>query len=372
MSLKIEGQKGLELRAILQASPDLKTENLVSCFTPMMWSGESLALIDQRRLPTEEVSYVCSDWERVALAIKEMVVRGAPAIGITAAYGLVLASQKTSTDDLDAKRSMLDRAAEGLSQTRPTAVNLFWAIERMRSVWTSVGLLDLDRALEEEAVMIHLEDIQTCREMGAHGAALLGENVSILTHCNTGALATGGHGTALGVIRSAAARGQLKRVYADETRPFWQGARLTAWELHRDLIPVTVICDSMSAHFMRLGQVDAVFVGADRIAANGDTANKIGTYPLALIAEAHEVPFYVVAPKSTIDLSTHTGDEIPIEQRPDREVTHCGSQQVVPDGVKVENPAFDVTPASLITAIITEEGVINRGGYEEGLAALFT
>ena len=220
--------------------------------------------------------------------------------------------------------------------------------------------------------MIHLEDIETCRAMGHHGALLLGDNAKILTHCNTGALATGGHGTALGVIRSAAELGKLKQVYADETRPFWQGARLTAWELHQDRLPVKVICDSMSAHFMRRGEIDAVFVGADRIAANGDTANKIGTYPLAIIAQAHKVPFYVVAPKSTIDLSTPSGSEIPIEQRPEREVTHCGDYRVVPEGVPVENPAFDVTPAELITAIITEDGVIEQGLFKSGLAALFT
>lgn len=267
---------------------------------------------------------------------------------------------------------VLESAAQGLSETRPTAVNLFWAINRMALVWRETSPeVDLCRRLEEEAVLIHLEDIATCRSMGTYGASLLSLQARVLTHCNTGALATGGHGTALGVIRSAFEQGKLAQVYADETRPFWQGARLTAWELHRDQIPVKVICDSMSAHLMSHGQVDAVFVGADRIAANGDTANKIGTYLLAIVAAAHQVPFYVVAPKSTIDLKTSHGDLIPIERRPDREVTHCGDHRVVPEGVAVENPAFDVTPANLITAIITEEGIIPQGQFVQGLAKLF-
>ena len=368
--------KSEDRRTVLEKADSLRTSELVSCFTPMMWSGTSLSLIDQRALPVEERYVQCTDWCEVATAIKDMVVRGAPAIGITAAYGLVLAAIEAASSQADLIEA-LDRAARGLAKTRPTAVNLFWAIERMRRIWDQ-GTVNPDRhgeklarMLEIEAVLIHLEDIETCRAMGKHGAQLLNKQSNILTHCNTGALATGGHGTALGVIRSAAEMGKLKGVFADETRPFWQGARLTAWELQRDGLPVKVICDSMSAHIMREGRVDAVFVGADRIAANGDTANKIGTYPLALIAQAHHVPFYVVAPKSTIDLSTAHGSDIPIERRPDREVTHCGHHRVVPEGVGVENPAFDVTPASLITGIITEEGVIKQGDYTEGLARLF-
>lgn len=351
----------------------LHSSEMIDCFTPILWEGNQIRLIDQRKLPIEEVEYICDGWESTAKAIKDMVVRGAPAIGITAAYGLVLAAK---TLDYMADRatfiSTLEKAAEGLAQTRPTAVNLFWAIEKLRTIWNEAPVeVDLTKALEYEAVSIHLEDIATCRLMGDYGASLLGTDAHVLTHCNTGALATGGHGTALGVIRSAHEQGKLKQVYADETRPFWQGSRLTAWELHRDQIPVKVITDSMSAHLMSLGKVDAVFVGADRIAANGDAANKIGTYLLAIVAAAHQVPFYVVAPKSTVDLSTASGELIPIERRPDREVTHCGDYQMVPTGVDVENPAFDVTPANLITAIITEEGIIPQESFAKGLADLF-
>jgi methylthioribose-1-phosphate isomerase len=373
--MSIEVKEGFvhTLQAYVKAGNSLKSSDLIKCFTPILWEGSSLRLIDQRKLPVEEVELVCSDWQITAKAIKDMVVRGAPAIGITAAYGLVLAAQGCQDLENSEQIKVLMEAAEGLAQTRPTAVNLFWAIDRMSQVWKGeIEHINLSQALEIEAVAIHLEDIETCRAMGAHGAALLGDQVNLLTHCNTGALATGGHGTALGVIRSAHEQGKLNMVYADETRPFWQGARLTAWELHKDSIPVKVICDSMSAHFMSLGAVDAVFVGADRIAANGDTANKIGTYLLAIAAAAHQVPFYVVAPKSTIDLATVTGRSIPIEQRPNREVTHCGEQRVVPVGVEVENPAFDVTPARLITAIITENGVIPQDHFTSGLAALFS
>jgi methylthioribose-1-phosphate isomerase len=271
----------------------------------------------------------------------------------------------------------MSEARDGLSRTRPTAVNLFWALERMERCWINLeeamsvfndvsrpSLTDLLVArCDQEALAIHREDVAMCRAMGAHGASLLSSETKILTHCNTGALATGGHGTALGVIRSAWADGKLSMVYADETRPFLQGSRLTAWELHRDDIPVEVICEGMAAHLMSQSRVDAIFVGADRIAANGDAANKIGTYGLAIIARAHQVPFYVVAPTSTVDLQTSTGVDIPIEQRDPTEVTHCGGRRIVPEGVGVQNPAFDVTPADYITAIITEQGVIYQGDF---------
>lgn len=351
----------------------LKSKDIIDCFTPILWEGDQIRLIDQRKLPSEEIDYICADWVSTAKAIKDMVVRGAPAIGITAAYGLVLAAKSVPKgSEHSSYVDVLEEAAEGLSQTRPTAVNLFWAIEKLRKIWQEATLTsDLVKTLESAAVQIHLEDIATCRLMGAYGASIMGEHCNILTHCNTGALATGGHGTALGVIRSTHEQGKLQQVYADETRPFWQGARLTAWELHCDQIPVKVITDSMSAHLMSLGKIDAVFVGADRIAANGDAANKIGTYLLAIVAAAHQVPFYVVAPKSTVDLNTASGEAIPIERRPDREVTHCGEYRMVPEGVEVENPAFDVTPANLITAIITEEGIIPQENFAQGLTDLF-
>lgn len=353
----------------LSDTQSLLTSDLITCFTPIKWEGNQLRLIDQRLLPSEETEVCCSSWREVADAIRAMVVRGAPAIGITAAYGLVLAAQEFDQDlEIHELILSLERAARGLSETRPTAVNLFWAIEEMSTVWRKApSTQSLARQLEERAVQIHLDDIATCQAMGDAGAALLNDGARILTHCNTGALATGGYGTALGVIRSAHAQGKLAQVYADETRPFWQGSRLTAWELHREKIPVRVICDSMAGYLMQRGQIDAIFVGADRIAANGDTANKIGTYPLSIIANAHSIPFYVVAPTSTVDLNTLTGEEIPIERRPDREVTHCGDHRVVPEGVEVENPAFDVTPAKLITGIVTERGVILRDNFLDGL-----
>ena len=369
---KLSELKSSVYEQVLKAK-SLHSKEMIDCFTPILWEGNQIRLIDQRKLPSEEIEYICEDWKTTAKAIKDMVVRGAPAIGITAAYGLVLAAKAVDNKgDRSKLLSILDEAADGLAQTRPTAVNLFWAIAKLRKIWNEATLdTDLVSALEQEAVSIHLEDIATCRLMGDYGASLLSAKAQVLTHCNTGALATGGHGTALGVIRSAHEQGKLKQVYADETRPFWQGARLTAWELHRDQIPVKVITDSMSAHLMSLGKVDAVFVGADRIAANGDAANKIGTYLLAIVAAAHQVPFYVVAPKSTVDLETANGELIPIERRPDREVTHCGDYRMVPEGVEVENPAFDVTPANLITAIITEEGIIPQNNFTEGLVELF-
>jgi methylthioribose-1-phosphate isomerase len=324
-------------------------------FSPIEWRGDRVVLIDQRALPAVETYVECTTWQSVADAIREMVVRGAPAIGITAAYGVVLAAQAGVP---------LPPVFEGLAQTRPTAINLFWALDRMRGLVDAKADLD---ALTREACAIQAEDRAMCEAMGAHGAGLLPKNARVLTHCNAGALATGGHGTALGVIRSAHAQGRIAQVYADETRPFLQGSRLTAWELHRDGVPVKVITDNMAGHFMQQGLIDAVIVGTDRIAANGDVANKIGTYTVAVLCAAHDVPFYVAGPTSTIDLDTPTGAEIPIEQRPTTEVTHVGGRQLVPTGVPVENPAFDVTPARLVTAIITEHGVL-RSPYAAGLA----
>lgn len=320
------------------------------------WRGDALALLDQRLLPTEETTVVCTDWPAVADAIKAMVVRGAPAIGITAAYGVALAARHRQPR-LDALRDALD----GLAATRPTAVNLFWALRRMQTrleALATAPAAEARAALEAEAIAIHDEDRAMCAAMGRHGAALLPDRARVLTHCNTGALATGGDGTALAVIRRAWRDGRLTRVYADETRPFLQGARLTAWELHREGIPTHVITDGMAAFMMARGEIDAVIVGTDRVAANGDVANKIGTYGLAVLAAAHGLPFYVAGPTSTLDLATPDGSAIAIERRPDREVTHIGPTRIVPEGVAVENPAFDITPARLVTAIITEHGVI--------------
>ncbi|MCA9538811.1 MAG: S-methyl-5-thioribose-1-phosphate isomerase [Myxococcales bacterium] len=321
-------------------------------FETIAWRGDALTLLDQRRLPTEETYLTFADWPAAADAIRAMVVRGAPAIGITAAYAMVLAARA------DAAPAALQAALDGLAATRPTAVNLFWALDRMRRRLEAAPD-DPVAALEAEAKAIHEEDRQMCAAMGTHGAALLPVGARVLTHCNTGALATGGDGTAAAVIRAAWRDGKLKQVYADETRPFLQGARLTAWELHRDGVPVTVITDNMAAWLMAQGEVDAVIVGADRVAANGDSANKIGTYGLAVLARAHGVPVYFVMPTSTIDLATADGAAIPIERRPDREVTHVGDTRLVPVGVPVHNPAFDVTPAEWITAIITEYGPIH-------------
>lgn len=334
-------------------------------FSPIVWRGDALDLLEQRRLPAEEIFVRCHTWQATADAIRDMVVRGAPAIGITAAWGLVLAAQAGARTEAD-----FEPAFAGLAATRPTAVNLFWALDRMRSrlrqaVKASESLVF---ALEAEAQAIQDEDRAMCEAMGAHGAALLPPGARVLTHCNAGALATGGHGTALGVIRSAFAMGRVSEVFADETRPYLQGARLTAWELHHDGIPVTVLPDNAAGALMRLGKVDAAIVGTDRIAANGDVANKIGTYTVALLCKAHGIPFYVAGPTSTIDLATPTGDAIPIEQRPAGELTHLGNRQLVPTGVPVWNPGFDITPAELVTAIITEHGVIHPP-FGPGLAA---
>ena len=329
----------------------------------MRFEDHALHLIDQRVLPLAFETVVCRNANETAEAIRSMVVRGAPAIGCAAAYGIALEAQLAAGQMRPIFDATLEQAFSVLAASRPTAVNLFWAIERMRSLCTKLGNLPSDEIaalLLSEAHAIHDEDIAANRAMGAHGAALLPHEARVLTHCNAGALATAGHGTALGVIRSAVEAGKNISVIADETRPFLQGARLTAWEMVQEKIPVTLIADNMAGHLMKSGAIDAVIVGADRIAANGDVANKIGTYMVAVLAARHKIPFYVAAPLSTFDLSAESGDAIPIEERAADEVTGFRDIRWAPEGVLVANPAFDVTPAELIAAIITEKGVIAR------------
>ena len=322
---------------------------------PIRWRDEKLQLLDQRRLPREIVWMTCSDAHETAVAIRDMVVRGAPAIGVTAAFGLAMAAQRG--DDVAA-------AAAELRQARPTAVNLMWAVDRMLAAHARGG----DLVAEAEAIF--REDVESCRRIGRFGAELLGSSATVLTHCNAGALATAGYGTALGVVRAAVEAGKRVAVFADETRPYLQGARLTAWELQQDGIDVTLITDNMAGHFFQHKTFDAVVVGADRIAANGDTANKIGTYTVAVLANAHGVPFYIAAPVSTIDPNTPNGAAIPIEERSAAEVTSIGGIAIAPENVPVRHPAFDVTPARLITAIITDRGVL-KAPYEEAIRELF-
>ena len=340
-------------------------------FRTMEWTGDALVLLDQRVLPLRELYVRLTDAAAVADAIRTMVVRGAPAIGVAAAFGLVLAV-KAAGRKKRPWRSAFGDAAAALAATRPTAVNLFWAIGVMRRA--ADGLPDDAAAaaahLEAEAVVLHDEDIAANRRMGAHGAALLPEEGSVLTHCNAGALATAGYGTALGVIRAAVASGKRVHVFVDETRPFLQGARLTAWELMKDRIPCTLVTDGMAASLLGAGKIHAAVVGADRIAANGDVANKIGTYGVAVLCRAHKVPFYVAAPVSTVDASIRTGRGIPIEERDGKEVTHLMGARVAPHGVAVYNPAFDVTPAKYVSAIVTERGVL-RPPLAEGIRKLF-
>ncbi len=327
------------------------------------WTDAGVVMIDQTRLPREQVFVTCRSYVEVAVAIRSMVIRGAPAIGVAAAMGVALGVQ----EDAD-----FDRVCETLASTRPTAVNLFWAIERMRALWASLKgapRAERVRRMIEEAKNIRLDDIAICQAMGRHGASLVPDGKTVLTHCNAGALATAGYGTALGVIRAAAAVGKKIDVFADETRPFLQGARLTAWELQQDGIPTTLITDNMAGHFLHSGRIGCVIVGADRIAANGDVANKIGTYSLAVLAKENDVPFYVAAPVSTFDLTLASGDAIPIEQRSAEEVTHVFGVPVAPENIAVQNPAFDVTPARYVTAIISERGVA-RAPYEEALKRL--
>lgn len=338
------------------------------------WTPAGILFLDQTRLPLEERYVLAATCDQVAEAILAMVVRGAPAIGVSAAMGIALGIKNSTAQNLSALTADVERMSKTLTATRPTAVNLFWAIERMRrryfslSAMPGISLDAIRSAMVEEAQTMFQEDIAACRAMGEHGAGLMPDSGGVLTHCNAGALASCGYGMALGVIRSAVARGKSIRVYADETRPFLQGARLTAWELLHDGIPTTVICDNMAAALMRQGKIRAVVVGADRVAANGDTANKIGTYGVAILAKEHGLPFFVACPWSTIDRNTLTGDAIPIEQRSASEVTHHGGRQLTPDGVDIENPAFDVTPARYITAIITERGVL-RAPYEQSIAS---
>ena len=333
--------------------------------SPVRWDGERLVLLDQTRLPTEEIDQPCASWQEVAQAIKTLVVRGAPAIGVAAAFGVALAARQSPASDWDAFVADIERAIAGLGATRPTAVNLFWALDRMRRTAAAHRDLPLDRVkvrLLEEAAVILEEDIAANRAMGAHGAALVPQGGRVLTHCNAGALATAGYGTALGVVRAAHEQKKLAFVWVDETRPVMQGSRLTAWEMAKEGIPHRLIADVAAGTAMRQGLVDLVVTGADRIARNGDTANKIGTYGVAVLARHHGIPFYVAAPWSTIDVAIDSGAAIAIEERDAAEVRGVAGRQTAPSDSPIWYPAFDVTPAELITAIITERGVY-RGPY---------
>jgi methylthioribose-1-phosphate isomerase len=333
----------------------------MSVITPVRWETDRLVLVDQTVLPEREIERDYRTWPEVGAAIRTLVVRGAPAIGVAAAFGVVLAARESHAASFDGLLADLETAIKGLAATRPTAVNLFWALDRMRQAAVASRPLPLDAVrarLLAEAQAIRDEDIAANRAMGAHGAALVPPNARILTHCNAGALATAGYGTALGVVRAAHAQGKVALVWVDETRPVMQGSRLTAWECVREGIPHRLIADVAAASVMSRGEVDLVVTGADRIAANGDTANKIGTYSLAVLAAHHRVPFYVAAPFSTIDPSIASGARIPIEERDASEVRRVGAQQTAPSASPVFNPAFDVTPAALIAAIVTERGVV--------------
>lgn len=345
------------------------------CMIPTLaWTPQGVRFIDQTRLPHEESYVLATTFEEVADVIVTMVVRGAPAIGVSAAYGVALGALRTKAASTADFAPEFELVCKRLAATRPTAVNLFWAIDRMKKRFAELAaagtsLEQVKEKLLAEAHLMYDEDIAACKSMGAFGGPLLPDEGGVLTHCNAGALATCGYGTALGVIRSAVELGKKIHVYADETRPFLQGARLTAWELMTDKIPTTVICDNMAAHLMKQGLIKAVVVGADRIAANGDAANKIGTYSVSIMAHEHGIPFYVAAPWSTVDMNTPTGDLIPIEERPEVEVTHHGGKQLTPHGVGIRNPAFDVSPAKYITGIITERGIL-RAPYTESLKAM--
>jgi methylthioribose-1-phosphate isomerase len=345
--------------------------NWNSMIPTLAWTPEGVRFIDQTRLPLEESYVLATNYEQVADVIVTMVVRGAPAIGVSAAYGVALGALRTKAMTTEEFAPEFERVCDRLAGTRPTAVNLFWAIDRMKRVFANLRLAgatleQVQEKLLAEAHAMYQEDIAACKTMGAYGGALLPQEGGVLTHCNAGALATCGYGTALGVIRSAVEQGKKIHVFADETRPFLQGARLTAWELMADGIDTTVICDNMAASLMKAGRIQAVVVGSDRIAANGDVANKIGTYNVAILAKEHGIPFYVAAPWSTVDMATATGAGIPIEERSHVEVTHHGGKQLTPNGVGICNPAFDVTPAKYVTAIITERGVL-RAPYADSL-----
>jgi len=336
------------------------------------WTEEGIRFLDQTKLPTEETYVTAKSYEQVADVIRTMVVRGAPAIGVAAGMGIAIGVKNSKAETVAELKKDFDQICKVIGETRPTAVNLFWAIRRMQEKFETLRIRPMPQikdAIIEEAQRMHAEDIAANQAMGRHGAALMPSSGGVLTHCNAGALATAGYGTALGVIRAAVEQGKTIHVYADETRPFLQGSRLTAWELMKDGIPTTVISDNMAGAMMKQGKIGAIVVGADRIAANGDVANKIGTYTVAVLAKEHGIPFYVAAPISTIDLATADGNGIPIEQRNAKEVTHIAGRQMVPEGVAVENPAFDVTPAKYVADIITERGIA-KAPFGESLKKL--
>jgi len=342
-------------------------------FKTIEWMDKGVRMIDQRVLPSREVYRTYRDYREVAGAIKDMVVRGAPAIGVAGAMGIALGASKISAGEIKAFSRDFKKIVRHVAHARPTAVNLAWAARRMEDLFEAnkgktTG--EIKKILISEAKKMHDEDVRINKKIGANGARLLKKNSTVLTHCNAGALATAGYGTALGVIRGAVERGKNIKVFADETRPFLQGARLTAWELKKDGIDVTLIADNMAGHMMSKGLIDAVVVGADRIASNGDTANKIGTYTVAILAKAHKIPFYVAAPLSTIDMDMKSGKDIPIEERSTKEITHIAGKRLAPTGINVRNPVFDVTPARLITGIITEKGVVKKP-FKAGIKALF-
>jgi methylthioribose-1-phosphate isomerase len=366
-------QTKLPLKETLARSAKLSSDSdkLVRMIPTLEWLPTGVNFLDQTKLPLEETYVLATDYQQVATVIRDMIVRGAPAIGVSAAMGVAIGIDRSTATTLPALTAEVAVIARTLAETRPTAVNLFWGIDEVRNLYNDLAarntpILEIKVAVVAKARRMYDEDIAACKLMGANGAALLPLEGTVLTHCNAGALATCGYGSALGVIRAAIERGHKINVFADETRPFLQGARLTAWELMKDNIPTTVLCDNMAAHLMSKGRIQAVIVGADRIAANGDTANKIGTYGVAILAKEFGIPFYVAAPWSTIDVATAAGDLIPIEQRSALEVTHSNGKQMTPHGVAIENPAFDVTPAKYITAIITERGVL-RGPFAESI-----
>jgi methylthioribose-1-phosphate isomerase len=339
------------------------------------WQGDVIIMVDQRKLPGQEIYVRCRTAQEVARAIRTMVIRGAPAIGVSAAMGIALGMRRSTAKGTKQFAVEFQKICDMMAATRPTAVNLFWAIDRMQRVFAEAAQAgqspeEIASRLEHESRAIHDEDVASCRLMGGFGSEIVPDGARVLTHCNAGALATAGYGSALGVIRAAVEKGKRVAVFADETRPFLQGARLTAWELVRDGIQTTVITESMAGPLMRAGEIDLVVVGADRIAANGDTANKIGTYTVAVLAHAHKIPFFVAAPLSTIDLATSDGDHIPIEERDRREITHLGSAQLTPEGVNIRNPAFDITPHRYIAGIITEKGILGPP-YHETLKRAF-
>jgi len=341
---------------------------------PLIFNNGVLKLIDQTRLPGDVIWHECTDSRQVANAIRDMIVRGAPAIGVTAAYGIVIGVNNITTEDKIEFFNELNQIAEEIKSTRPTAVNLFWAVERVvkKAYYAKEkSINDIKKAILAEAVKMDMEDVASNRKIGEYGNKLIKPDDTILTHCNAGSLATCDYGTALGVIRAAHEDGKKINVFADETRPYLQGARLTAYELKEDGIPVTLICDNMAGYFMFKGVINCCITGADRIASNGDTANKIGTYSIAVLAHENKIPFYIAAPVSTIDFGIKSGEEIPIEERNCREVTHIRDQKIAPDGINVRNPAFDITPNRYITAIITEKGILYPP-FEESIKKIQT